>query len=72
MKMAKDANKAVSNPLDFYRIHSDDVSTISRAINTGQKINAAQSSKDKVGVGLRSNYSPPVGFTIHAGVIIKF
>jgi len=72
LKMAKDSSMAVNNPLAFYRLHSDDASAIGSAISMGQKIGAAQGSKDTLGFSLRLNYTPAIGFTIYGGVGLRF
>jgi hypothetical protein len=72
LKMAKDSNIAMNNPLAFYRLHSDDASAIGNAISMGQKIAAAQSSKDTIGASLRLNFTPGLGFTIYGGIGVKF
>ena len=72
LRMAKDSSMAVNNPLAFYRLHSDDASAIGSAISMGQKIGAAQGSKDTLGFSLRLNYTPAIGFTIYGGVGLRF
>jgi len=69
--VAGDISAAPNNPLAWYKLHSDDVSAISRAVSVGQDI-AKSGSKDRIGVGLRLNHSPATGLTIYGGVIGHF
>ena len=69
--MAKDIGAAPNNPLAWYKMHSDDVSTITRAVSTGQTI-ANAGTGDNLGVGLRLNYNQQTGFTIYGGAQLKF
>lgn len=69
--MAKDISAAPNNPLAWYKMHSDDVSTITRAISTGQTI-ANAGTGDNFGFGLRLNYNQQTGFTIYGGALLKF
>ena len=69
--MAKDIGAAPNNPLAWYKMHSDDVATISKAVSTGQQIAKMPSGPD-FGAGLRLNYNQQTGFTIYAGALLKF
>jgi len=70
--MAKDIGAAPNNPLAWYKIHSDDAATISKAVSTVQQIAQTASSADKVGFGLRLSYTQQTGFTIYGGALLKF
>lgn len=70
--MARDIGAAPNNPLAWYKMHSDDAATISRAVSTGQQIAKVGSSSDTVGIGLRLNYTQQTGFTIYGGLGLKF
>lgn len=70
--MAKDIGAAPNNPLAWYKLHSNDAATISKAVSTVKDIAKSGSESDKVGVGLRLNYTPQSGFTIYGGAIFKF
>lgn len=69
--MTKDISAAPNNPLAWYKIHSDDAATISKAVSTGQQI-AKLGNTDSFGAGLRLNYDQKSGFTIYAGAQLKF
>jgi len=69
--MSRDIGAAPNNPLAWYKMHSDDVSTITRAVSTGQTI-ANAGTGDNFGVGLRLNYNQQTGFTIYGGAQLKF
>lgn len=70
--MAKDIGAAPNNPLAWYKMHSDDAATISRAVSTGQQIAKMGSATDTAGVGLRLTYTQQTGFTIYGGLQLKF
>lgn len=72
MSMAGDISAAPNNPLAWYKMHSNDVKSLSKAIDVGKKIADQQKSSDRFGFGLRLNYSPPTGFTIYGGFIGSF
>ena len=69
--MTKDITAAPNNPLAWYKLHSDDVGTITRAVTTGKQI-ANAGTGDNFGVGLRLNYDQQTGFTIYGGAQFKF
>jgi len=69
--MTRDISAAPNNPLAWYKIHSDDVATITKAVSTGQQI-AKLGDPDNFGAGLRLNYNQKDGFTIYAGAQFKF
>ncbi len=69
--MAKDISAAPNNPLAWYKMHSDDAATISKAVSAGQQI-ANAGTGDNFGVGLRLNYNQQTGFTIYGGAQLKF
>jgi hypothetical protein len=68
--MTGDIQAAPNNPLQWYRLHSDDVTAISKAVKAGQSI--AESGEKKVGAGLRLSYSPTTGFMIYGGAQLRF
>jgi hypothetical protein len=70
--IAGDISSAPNNPLAWYRLHSNDVSTISRAISTGQQIGKFGGDSNNFGVGLRLNYTPQTGLTIYTGAQLRF
>lgn len=70
--MAADIRAAPNNPLAWYNLHHNDISTIGSAINTGKQISKQGDSGDRFGVGLRLNYSEQTGLTIYGGVQLKF
>ena len=68
--MAHNIEAAPDNPLAWYKMHSDDLATIKKAIAVGQKI---QGSDQKFfGAGLRLNYHPETGLTIYGGAQFRF
>lgn len=70
--IAGDLDSAANNPLAWYDLHSDDISTISRAISTGRRIHKQQTGSQNFGAGLRITYSPAGGFLIYGGVQLIF
>lgn len=71
-KVVGDVGAASKNPLDWYKLHSDDVHLIGEAVKLGQKINDSAKSESKLGVGLRINYAQDTGLTIYSGIRIVF
>jgi hypothetical protein len=67
-----DISSAPNNPLAWYGLHSDDISTITTAIKTGKQIHDQQTSSQRFGAGLRLSYSPLTGFMIYTGVQLNF
>ena len=60
-----------SNPLQYYKLHSDDISTIKNAVDLGQKI--AKSNKGpQFGAAFGLNYAPGPGLTITLGAGVTF
>jgi hypothetical protein len=70
--MASDISAAPNNPLAWYKLHSNDVGAIGRAVSTGQQIYKLGQSSDAFGAGLRLNYSAQTGLTIYGGVLLRF
>lgn len=70
--MTDDISAAPNNPLAWFKLHSNDESAIAKAISTGQDIAKSADSNDKVGVGIRLNFSQQSGFTIYGGVGLRF
>lgn len=70
--IAGDISSAPDNPLAWYDLHSDDVSTITAAINMGRRIHKQQTSSQNFGAGLRITYSPDAGLLIYGGVQLIF
>lgn len=67
-----DISSAPNNPLAWYDLHSDDISTITTAVKTGMQIQDQQTSSQNFGAGLRLSYSPVSGFMIYGGVQLLF
>ncbi len=72
MSMASDIRAAPANPLQWYRLHSDDADAISKAVGVGRAIADQAGSADRFGIGLRLNYSEPGGFVIYGALIGSF
>jgi len=70
--MATDIGAAPNNPLAWYRLHSNDVSAVSKAVSTGQQIAELGESSNRFGVGLRLNRTPLTGLTIYGGALLRF
>jgi len=70
--MTRDIRSAPDNPLAWYKLHSDDVAAISRAINVGQAIAKQGEPSNRFGAGLRLNYTPQMGLTIFGGAQLWF
>jgi hypothetical protein len=69
--MASDISAAPNNPLAWYKLHSDDVTAVTRAVSAGQQIANSRSS-DRFGAGLRLNYAQQAGLTVYGGVQLRF
>lgn len=70
--MAGDIAAAPDNPLAWYKLHSDDVDAIGKAVSLGRNIAKLRGSSDRFGAGLRLNYAPQTGLTIYGGVQLLF
>ncbi len=70
--MAGNISAVPDNPLAWYDLHSDDISTITSAVNMGRRIHSQQTSTQNFGAGLRLSYSPEAGFTIYGGIQLIF
>jgi hypothetical protein len=70
--MMRDIDAAPDNPLAWYKLHSNDIKTISKAVDLGQKIHKLGKSKDRFGAGLRLNFAPETGLTIYTGLQVRF
>ena len=70
--MATDIGSAPNNPLAWYKLHTNDVSAISRAVSAGQQIAEFGGSSNRFGVGMRLNYTPLTGLTIYGGALLRF
>lgn len=69
---AGDLDSAPSNPLAWYKLHSNDVTAISNAVSAGQQIAKAGKDTQRFGFGLRLNYVPETGLTIYGGAQLRF
>jgi hypothetical protein len=72
LSMAGDIGAAPNNPLAWYKLHSDDVGAIGKAVGLGRQIADQGKSSDRVGFGLRLNYAPQSGLTLYGGVALSF
>lgn len=70
--MTGDIQNAPNNPLAWFKLHSDDVTAITKAAKAGQAIAESGKSSKRVGAGLRLNYSPTTGFMIYGGAQVTF
>lgn len=70
--MAKDIHEAPNNPLRWYKLHSNDAATISKAVSAGQQISKIGESPDRFGAEIRLNYSKQNGSMIYFGAQYKF
>jgi len=70
--MTRDIRSAPDNPLAWYKLHSDDVAAISRAISVGQAIAKQGEPSNRFGAGLRLHYTPQMGLTIVGGAQLWF
>jgi hypothetical protein len=72
ISMAGDIRAAPSNPLQWYKLHSNDADAISKAVAVGRAIADQGKSTDRYGLGLRLNYSEQGGFLIYGAVVGSF
>ena len=70
--VAGDLGGLSGNPLSWYKMHSNDIDVISKAVDLGQQSQKAGSDKSNFGVGLRLNYSAESGFLIYGGAQLRF
>ena len=70
--MAGNIGSAPNNPLDWYKMHSNDVTAITSAVSLGQQIAKSGDKDNRFGVGLRLNYTPQTGFMIYGGAALMF
>ena len=70
--MVGDIRSAPNDPLAWYKLHSDDVGVISKAVSAGQQIAKYDKSPQRFGAGLRLNYTPQLGLTIVGGAQLRF
>lgn len=70
--MASDIRSAPNNPLAWYRLHSDDVAAVTRAVSVGQQIARHGENSNRFGASLRLNYSPRSGLMIYGGAQLRF
>jgi hypothetical protein len=72
MNMTRDISAAPNNPLAWYKLHSDDVRTIGKAVDAVKDIAAQGKSESRYGFGLRLNYSQPAGIIVYGGLVGSF
>lgn len=63
---------APNNPLAWYRMRSDDIDTITKAVDAGKKIHSAKNTAPDFGAGIRLNHSAQTGLVIYLGVQVIF
>lgn len=61
-----------NNPLAWYKLRSNDIDAIGKAVSAGQAIHKSGKSDDRFGVGFRVNYAPGSGLTIYGGALYRF
>lgn len=69
--MARDVRAAPNNPLVWYKLHSDDVTAVTRAVSAGQDI-AKSDTSNRFGFGLRITYNQQTGVTVYGGAQLRF
>lgn len=70
--LAGTISTAPDNPLAWYRLHSDDIATLSKAAKLGQAIADKKQAQKRFGAALRLNYNAETGFLIHGGMLLRF
>lgn len=71
--MASDISSSPNNPLEWFKLHSDDAGAINNAIRAGQQISkGASDHSNRLGAALRLNYAQNTGLTIYGGVQLFF
>ena len=70
--LVRDIDRAPDNPLAWYRMHSDDVGAVNKAVSLAQQIQKHGGTGNGLGAGLRLNYSQASGLTIYGGVQMTF
>ncbi len=64
---------AFNDPLAMYRLRSDDIATISKAVSTAQKIHkAGKKDAPRFGAGMSLHVGPMTGLTITGGAQFHF
>jgi len=66
-----DIQAAPNDPLAWYKLHSNDITTVKNAIDLGQKISKQKTGLSSFGANARLNYGPTSGLviTLNAGVM---
>jgi hypothetical protein len=59
---------APTNPLAWYKMRSNDIDTITSAIDTGKKLMAPKNKGPSFGGNVRLNYAPQTGLVIYCAV----
>ena len=72
LSMAGDIDAAPNNPLAWYKLHSNDVGAITKAVGVGRQIADQGKSSDRYGFGLRLNYNPQSRLTVYWGMAVYF
>ena len=70
--MAGDISSAPNNPLAWYKLHSNDVTALSKAVTLGQQIAKQGDKSNSLGFGLRLSHTPQTGLTIYGGAALMF
>jgi hypothetical protein len=70
--LERDISSAPSNPLSWFKLHSDDTTAIRKAISMGQQIAKQDENSNLFGAVLRLNYTPQTGLTIYSGAQLRF
>ena len=70
--MASDIRSAPNNPLAWYKLHSNDFTTIHRAYERGKQIQKLGTDPNRLSIGLYLKHSPQSGLTIYGGAQLSF
>jgi hypothetical protein len=70
--MAGDISSAPNNPLAWYRLHSNDFTTIHRAYETAKQIQKFGTDPNRFSIGLYLKHSPQSGLTVYGGAQLRF
>jgi hypothetical protein len=72
MSIARDIRSAPNNPLDWYNLHSNDITAIGKAVSTGQQIANSNKGSQRFGAALTLTHDQQTGLTVHLGAGVFF
>ena len=72
MSMTRDIQAAPNNPLQWFKMHSNDIATTTAAVSQIKSIAESKKGEDSFGAQLRISHDPASGLTIFLGAGMQF